>query len=264
MKSFPAPSTITSDMQNGRIHSIESFGTVDGPGIRYVIFLQGCPMRCLYCHNPDTWQTDGGKEMGIEEILKDYRKNAAFYQKGGITVTGGEPLLQIDFLIDLFQEAKKEQIHTCIDTSGITHRENDMTYLQKLDLLLEYTDLVMLDIKHMDTHAHKNLTGYPNDTVLQFARYLSKKDLSLWVRHVVLKGYTDTPDAHRALGEFLATLPNLKALDVLPYHTLGVKKYSDLGIPYPLADQPPTPLSKAERAKTEILFAYRRAKQSQE
>lgn len=247
-------------MKVGYLHSIESFGTVDGPGIRLVLFLQGCPMRCLYCHNPDTWAFDGGKEITAEEVLEQYRKNAAFYQKGGITVTGGEPLLQIDFLTELFLKAKKEGIHTCIDTSGITYDPSNAIYLQSLDKLLQYTDLVMLDIKHIDSEAHHKLTGHKNDTVLQFARYLDQQQIPLWVRHVVLSGYTDTPDAHRHLGEFLATLSNLKALDVLPYHTLGVQKYTALSIPYPLKGMPPMSLADAEKAKAEILAAYKKRK----
>ena len=247
-------------MTVGYIHSTESFGTVDGPGIRYVIFLQGCPMRCLYCHNPDTWAMDKGQQITVDEILEHYRKNAAFYQKGGITVTGGEPLLQPEFLTELFREAKKEGIHTCIDTSGITYRPNDAEYRQKMDALLQYTDLVMLDIKHIDAEEHRKLTGHKNDAVLQFARELDQKKIPLWVRHVVLSGYTDTPDAHRRLGEFLASLSNLKALDVLPYHTLGVKKYASLGIPYPLEGVPSMSLADAEKAKKEILEAYRQGK----
>ena len=135
----------------GYIHSKESFGTVDGPGIRYVIFLQGCPMRCLYCHNPDTWATRGGEEITPEEVISEYNKNRAFYKKGGITVTGGEPLLQIEFVTELFKLCKERDIHTCIDTSGITYSETNKNYLDKLDELMKYTDLVMLDISFFDT-----------------------------------------------------------------------------------------------------------------
>ncbi|MBO5930205.1 MAG: radical SAM protein, partial [Clostridia bacterium] len=150
----------------GYIHSTESFGTVDGPGIRYVIFMQGCPLRCLYCHNPDTWEIGAGKEVLADDLLTEFRKNRSFYKKGGITVTGGEPLLQIDFLIELFEKAKKEQIHTCIDTSGITFDVKNAAYLQKLDRLMQVCDLIMLDIKHIDAERHMRLTGQSNERVL--------------------------------------------------------------------------------------------------
>ncbi len=246
-------------MVKGRIHSCESFGTVDGPGIRYVIFMQGCPLRCIYCHNPDTWEIGKGTEKSVSEVLWEYKHNKAFYKNGGITVTGGEPLLQIDFLLELFEAAKKEGIHTCIDTSGATYNEKNTAYLEKLDRLMALTDLVMLDIKHIDSEAHKQLTGRGNENILAFAKYLAEKSIPLWVRHVVVDGYTNSPEEHRRLGELLATLPNLKALDVLPYHTMGVGKYAELGLEYPLAGVPALTLADAEKAKKEILIATRNA-----
>lgn len=243
-------------MVTGRIHSRESFGTVDGPGIRFVIFMQGCPLRCLYCHNPDTWRMTDGQRVTVEELLAEYEHNRAFYKKGGITVSGGEPLVQIDFLLELFAEAKKRGIHTCIDTSGVTYDPNNASYTEKLDRLMENCDLVMLDIKHIDSEAHERLTGRGNENILAFARYLAEKKIPLWVRHVVVKGYTDGEAEHKALGKFLATLPNLKAIDVLPYHTMGVSKYRELGIPYPLEGMEAASLSDAESAKKEILAAY--------
>ena len=206
----------------GYIHSTESFGTVDGPGIRYVIFMQGCPLRCLYCHNPDTWEIGAGKEVLADDLLTEFRKNRSFYKKGGITVTGGEPLLQIDFLIELFEKAKKEQIHTCIDTSGITFDVKNAAYLQKLDRLMQVCDLIMLDIKHIDAERHMRLTGQSNERVLSFAEYLDKKGISIWIRHVVVPGYTDDADALTRLGNFIGKLKHLYALDVLPYHTMGI------------------------------------------
>ena len=161
----------------GRIHSKESFGTVDGPGIRYVLFLQGCPMRCLFCHNPDTWDPSAGSEITAQEVIDEYNKNRAFYSHGGITVTGGEPLLQVEFLTELFTLAKREGIHTCIDTSGITYNPANKAYLEKLDCLMELVDLVMLDIKHIDTDAHKKLTAHGNENILAFARYLEAKKI---------------------------------------------------------------------------------------
>ena len=178
----------------GYVHSIETFGSVDGPGIRYVVFMQGCPMRCLYCHNPDTWEIGRGREVSAEELLGEYEKNKMFYRNGGITVTGGEPLLQIDFLIELFSLARERGIHTCLDTSGITFVENSSPYRKKLDQLMEYTDLVMLDIKHIDPARHRAITSRDNEPVLGFARYLADKGVPVWVRHVIVEGYTDDPE----------------------------------------------------------------------
>ncbi len=234
----------------GKVHSVESFGTVDGPGIRLVVFLQGCPMRCLYCHNPDTWDMTGGQNMSADEIIGAYLKNRSFYKDGGITVTGGEPLVQIDFLLELFKKAKELSIHTCIDTSGCTFNPDNT---EKLDKLLSLTDLVMLDIKHIDSPSHKALTSRDNENILAFAKHLEKKNIPLWVRHIIVEGYTDNEDDLVRLGEFLGTLKNLKALDVLPYHTMGVNKYKELGIPYKLEGIPALPLGKAIKAKEFIL-----------
>lgn len=244
----------------GRIHSSESFGTVDGPGLRYVLFMQGCPMRCLYCHNPDTWKTDGGIEMTVDEVLGEYKKNEMFYKKGGLTVTGGEPLLQIDFLIELFEKAKKEGIHTCIDTSGITFDESNSEYISKLDLLMRNTDLVMLDIKHINSEKHKELTGYSNEKILAFARYLEEKTMPVWIRHVVVEGYTNDEKSLFALGEFIGTLKNVKALDVLPYHTMGAEKYKELGIKYRLEGVSALSKQEAENAKKVILEGIRKTR----
>ena len=240
-------------MQKGYIHSQESFGTVDGPGVRYVVFFQGCPMRCKYCHNPDTWEVKAGTEITVEEIMKNYNKNRAFYEKGGITVTGGEPLLQIDFLLELFQTAKKENIHTCIDTSGITYRSGNEKYNQKLDELMKYTDLVMLDIKHIVPEKHKELTQQENEGILAFAKYLEEKGVDLWIRHVVVPGISDEPEDLKELGRAIGKLRNLKALDVLPYHTMGVNKYKELGMEYPLKGVEPLPKEKAVEARKIIL-----------
>lgn len=245
----------------GYIHSQESFGTVDGPGIRYVLFFQGCPMRCQYCHNPDTWELNGGTEITVEEIMREYQKNRPFYEKGGLTVTGGEPLLQIDFLIELFREAKKENIHTCIDTSGITYRPGNAAYIAKLDELMKYTNLVMLDIKHIDAQKHLSLTGKDNAGILAFAEYLEKKNIPLWVRHVVVPGISDEEKDLKKLGRFIGKLRNLKALDVLPYHTMGVRKYEELGIDYPLKGVEALTKEKAIQAKKWILEGIQEARQ---
>jgi pyruvate formate lyase activating enzyme len=221
----------------GHIHSIESFGTVDGPGVRFVVFFAGCPMRCLYCHNPDTWVAQAGQVMSAEAIMERFARNRSFYQSGGITATGGEPLVQLPFLTELFRLAKASGVHTCLDTSGVTFR-SDAAYLAQLDELLSVTDLVMLDIKHMDTTVHKELTGHGNENVLAFARYLDKKGKALRVRHVLLPGYTQNEAELKALGSFLKELRHLEKIEILPYHTLGRAKYENLGIPYPLGDTP--------------------------
>ena len=239
---------------SGYIHSTESFGTVDGPGIRFVVFLQGCPMRCLYCHNPDTWQIGTGKAAEADDLLAEYEKNRAFYRKGGITVTGGEPLLQMEFVTELFEKAKAAGIHTCIDTSGIVFNP---AKTDAMDRLMRSTDLVMLDIKHIDAEQHRRLTGHDNRNILAFAKYLEQHQIPLWVRHIIVKGYTDVPDQLLKLGQFLGTLSNLKALDVLPYHTMGVAKYRELGIPYPLEGLPTLPVSDAIKAKELILQGIR-------
>ena len=233
---------------------MESFGTVDGPGIRLVIFCQGCPMRCLYCHNPDTWETQGGQLISPEELIAQFEKNRPFYQKGGITVTGGEPLLQLDFLIDLFRLAKSKGIHTCIDTSGgtfVPHKANE-----KLDQLMTLTDLVMLDIKHMDEEAHRQLTGMDNQRVFAFARYLDQKGVPLRIRHVVVPTITDSREQLTSLGRFMGTLSNVVGLEVLPYHTMGVNKYQELGMEYPLKDLPSATNQQAEDAQKVILSAF--------
>ena len=245
----------------GKLHSTESFGTVDGPGIRYVVFLQGCPMRCLYCHNPDTWSIGEGKEVEACEIISEIQKNRAFYAKGGLTVSGGEPLLQIDFLLELFSLAKKEAIHTCIDTSGIPYNPSNTEYMQKLDRLMELTDLVMLDIKQIDPEKHKTLTAHDNAPILAFAKYLEAKRIPLWIRYVVVKGYSDQTEDLVRLGQFIGALGNLRALDVLPYHTLGVQKYKELGISYPLEGMPALSRTDAAKAKEVILQAIAQVRQ---
>lgn len=223
----------------GRIHSLESFGTVDGPGVRYVVFMQGCPMRCKYCHNPDTWEVNAGTLMDADYIIEQYERNKGFYTDGGITVTGGEPLLQIDFITELFEKAKAKGIHTCIDSSGITFNPDSPEVMAKFDKLMPLTNLVMLDIKHIDDEHHLELTKQHNKNILAFARYLSDKGVDTWIRHVVVPGITDDEEYLYKLGYFIGGLKTLRALDVLPYHDMGKVKYEKLGIDYPLKDTPP-------------------------
>ena len=170
----------------GNIHSIESCGTVDGPGLRFVVFTQGCPLRCQYCHNPDSWSFDENKKMSVEDILDEYEGVKEFCH-GGMTVTGGEPMAQMDFVTELFRRAREKEIHTALDTSGIYFNKDNTT---KVDELLKYTSLVLLDIKHIDDEEHKKLTGHSNKRILEFARYLSDKRIPMWVRHVVVPGIT--------------------------------------------------------------------------
>ena len=242
----------------GRIHSLESFGTVDGPGVRFVVFVQGCPMRCAYCHNPDTWDMTGGTMMEPAEIIEQYERNKGFYKGGGITVTGGEPLMQVDFLIDLFTLAKSKNIHTCIDTSGISYNPTSASYMEKLDRLMPLTDLVMLDIKHIDPEKHKDLTAQPNDRILEFAAYLNEKKVDMWIRHVVVPGITDDDKYLEELGYFIGQFTNLKALDVLPYHTMGEVKYQKLGIEYKLKGVPAMEKDKAIEKKKVVLAGVKK------
>ncbi len=230
----------------GYIHSIETFGAVDGPGVRFVVFFQGCPLRCQYCHNPDTWEVGKGAPTDVDSVLRKMLRNISFYKRGGITATGGEPLLQIDFLTMLFKKAKENDIHTCLDTSGITFNVSDT---QKIDTLLEYTDLVLLDIKHIDSDKHKALTGFPNHNILSFARYLNQKNIPVWIRHVVVPGITDDKEYLEKLGNFLSDFDNVEKIETLPYHSMAKHKYENLGIDYPLSDTPNATKEQARWAK---------------
>lgn len=240
----------------GRIHSIETFGTVDGPGIRYVVFFQGCPYRCLFCHNPDTWSAQGGTEMTVSELLSGYERNRAYYQNGGLTASGGEPLLQLAFLTELFRQAKERGISTCLDTSAAVYR---MSRRADYETLLTYTDLVLLDFKHSDPAEHKKLTGQSPDAPLGFAALLATHHVPMVVRHVLVPNITDTPEQLKGLGRLMKRFSNIVGLEVLPYHNMGVSKYKNLGIPYPLENTPPLTKEDAKRAKEIILKAYKNA-----
>lgn len=249
-------------MIKGKIHSLESFGTVDGPGTRFVVFMQGCPMRCAYCHNPDTQPINDATLMDPEEILSQYKDKEPFYRNGGgLTVTGGEPLLQIDFLIDLFTLFKNNGVHTCIDTSGIIFNRSNEALLEKFDKLMTVTDLVMLDIKHIDPEKHMELCKQPNTNILDFASYLNEKHIDMWIRHVVVPGWTDIDEYLYKLGYFIGQFENLKALDVLPYHTMGEAKYKKLGLEYPLKGVPAMDKNKAIEKKQIILNGIRKRRE---
>lgn len=226
----------------GKIHSFFAGGTVDGPGIRYVIFFKGCPLRCAYCHNPDTWSMEGSNLHTVKEIVeKGLKYKGYFGSNGGVTVTGGEPLLQMDFLIELFKEFKKHKIHTALDTSGITFDKNDSDIMSKFNELIQYTDLFLLDIKHIDNDEHIKLTKKPNINILEFARYLSDNNKPIWIRHVLIPGITLNDEYLIKLKDFIDTLSSVEKIEVLPYHTMGTVKYKNLGIDYPLEGvNPPT------------------------
>ena len=235
----------------GIIHSFETLGAVDGPGLRFVLFLQGCRLRCLYCHNPDTWGFESAcaRSVTAEEIAREVLKYRNYYGKtGGITVSGGEPLLQIGFLIALFRILKAEGIHTAIDTSGAEYDPGEGRY----DELLSLTDLVLLDIKHIDNDACRRLTGHGNRETLAFADRLSKEGIPLWVRQVLVPGFTDGEDSLRRTRDWIDTLSSVERVEVLPYHTLGRAKYEQLGIPYRL-EGVPTPSAEEVRRAEEIL-----------
>ena len=238
----------------GRIHSVESFGSADGPGVRYIVFLKGCNMRCQYCHNPDTWAKDGGELMTPEEVLKKALRYKTYWtEKGGITVSGGEALLQIDFVTELFRLAKEKGVNTCLDTSGNPFSLEE-PFKSKFDELMKYTDLFMLDIKHMDDAAHRKLTGQTNQNILEMAAYLSDHGKAMWIRHVLVPGITTEEDELYRLRSFLDTLKTVERVEVLPYHTLGVFKWKELGIPYQLEGVDPPTKEQIDRAK-EILGA---------
>lgn len=263
----------------GRIHSIETFGTVDGPGTRFVIFFQGCPLRCKYCHNPDTWEFGTGQEMTLDEIFEIYYSKQGFYRNGGITATGGEALGQMKFLTALFKRAKKEGIHTCLDSSGIYYplepkakegvdvKETAVykNYLKRMDAfeeLFKVTDLVLLDIKHSDPEAHKDLTSQPMEPVLAFARALETHNIPMSVRHVVIPGITFNKTNLRAMGEIIGSFKNVVGLEVLPYHTLGVRKYGEMGIDYPLEGVENLSKDQAMAAKQIILQVIKEKRES--
>lgn len=222
-------------MVKGYIHSTESFGSVDGPGVRFIVFMQGCNMRCKYCHNPDTWDKNGGREVTADEVIKTALRYRTYWgKKGGITISGGEPLLQLNFLIELCKKCREQGISTVIDTAGKPFTREE-PFFSKFNELLKYTDLIMLDLKHIDSKDHKALTGFGNENILDLAQYLSEKNVPVWIRHVLVPGINDDDFSLNKLHKFIKTLKNVQRVEILPYHNLGEFKYEDLGIKYPLA-----------------------------
>ncbi|MCQ2464506.1 MAG: pyruvate formate-lyase-activating protein [Oscillospiraceae bacterium] len=225
----------------GKIHSLESFGASDGPGVRFIVFLKGCDMRCRYCHNPDSWAAQGGEEWTAEDLFKKIMRYKTYWGKdGGITVSGGEPLLQTEFVTELFKLAKKEGVHTTIDTSGNPFRREE-PYFSKFNELMKYTDLLLLDIKEINPERHLALTGQKNDNILDLAQYLSEINKPVWIRHVLVPDNSDFDEDLDRLGEFIGKLGNVQRVDVLPYHTLGLFKWENLGLEYTLeGTEPPS------------------------
>ena len=241
----------------GRVHSLETFGLVDGPGVRFVVFMQGCAMRCQYCHNPETWSGDSAEVQRFEpktlfERIYRYRRYWGRDGKnGGITVSGGEPLLQMEFVTEFFQKAKKKGVHTALDTAGQPF-SMEPEFLQRFDALMEVTDLVILDLKEIEDDKHRALTGKTNQNILQMATYLSDHGKPMWIRHVLVPGLTDDPEGLKKTGAFIAGLRTVERVEVLPYHTLGLFKWEKLGIPYTLEGVRPP--SEEEKKQAEELL----------
>ena len=242
----------------GHIHSTESFGAADGPGVRFIVFMQGCHMRCRYCHNPDTWKMGGGDEVTADEILKRALRFKPYWGKdGGITISGGEPLLQIDFVIELFKKAKELGINTCIDTAG-NHFTKEDPFFSKFEELMKYTDLLLLDLKEINPTRHKDLTGFDNSNIIEMAKYLSEINKPVWIRHVLVPEHSDFDEDLDALGDFIDTLSNVDRVEILPYHTLGKFKWENLGIPYTLESISPPSAERIENAKQRIHAGIRK------
>jgi pyruvate formate lyase activating enzyme len=242
-----------SDISNikGYVHSLETFGLVDGPGVRFVVFLQGCALRCQYCHNPETWQS-GGEEWTADKLFERvYRYKKYWSDKGGITVSGGEPLLQMDFVTEFFKLAKQKGVHTAIDTAGQPFSDNP-EWIEKFERLMEYTDLVILDLKMMDEEGHKKLTGMKNSNILAMAQWLSNHNKTMWIRHVLVPNITDNVNDLENMHKFISSLKTVERVEVLPYHTLGLAKWISMGIDYPL-DGVPVPTQEKIATANEIL-----------
>ena len=229
----------------GKVHSFETFGTVDGPGIRFVVFMKGCPLKCKYCHNRDTWSAEGAQLYTAEEVMTEVRKYRNFINssKGGVTVSGGEALIQPQFVLELFKKCKEEGIHTAVDTSGYVNIED-------VKEVMEYTDLVLLDLKHADALKHQELTGVNNDKIKQFAQYLSDINKAVWIRYVLIPGYTDDEADLLAAYEYLKNFKNIEKIEVLPYHSMGKIKWENLNVEYPLEGVRAPTVDEVERARS--------------
>ena len=233
----------------GYVHQLESFGCADGPGSRFIIFLSGCPLRCLYCHNPDTWNMKDGKLYTVEELLKEAETCRDYWgKKGGITVSGGEALFQIDFLIELFEECKERGSNTCIDTAGAPCTKEGPGF-EKFQRLMKVTDILLMDIKHINEEEHVKLTGRTGKNIREMFAYLDEIKKPIWIRHVLVSGITDNDEYLTQTRDFIRTLHNVERVEILPYHGLGAMKYKDLGIDYPLKDLESPSVERVQNAK---------------
>lgn len=236
----------------GYIHQIESFGCADGPGSRFIIFFSGCPLRCKYCHNPDTWKMTDGTLYTAEQLIEQAITCKPYWgKKGGVTVSGGEPLFQIDFLIELFTKFKEIGVNTCIDTSGAPFTKEG-EWFEKFKKLMDVTDILLMDIKHIDEEEHVKLTGKTGKNIREMFAYLDEINKPIWIRHVLVPGITDNEKWLTQTKDFIRTLNNVYRVEVLPYHGLGAVKYKDLGIDYVLKDLESPTLESVAKAK-EIL-----------
>ncbi|MCD8048556.1 MAG: pyruvate formate lyase-activating protein [Clostridia bacterium] len=239
-------------MVTGKIHSFETFGLVDGPGVRSVVFMQGCPMRCRFCHNPETWDVHTGEEKTADEVFKFLLHYKPYWRNnGGVTVSGGEPLMQIDFVTELFTLLKTRRVDTALDTSGAVFND-DPDWMARFEKLMNVTDLVILDLKEFDNEKHVSLTGHTNENILKMAKWLSEHGKDMWIRHVLVPGLTDDEEGLAAMNDFIKSLKTVKKVEVLPYHTLGIFKWENLGIPYSLEGVRPPSAEQKARAE-EIL-----------
>lgn len=233
----------------GNIHSFESFGTQDGPGIRFVFFMQGCPLRCLYCHNPDTWNWKTKmQQLSAEEAFAEVRKVKAFIKTGGVTVSGGEPLLQAEFMLELFKICKEEGVHTCVDTSGFVLND-------KVKEVLEYTDLVLLDVKHIDSTKYEKLTSKSLEPTLKFLDYLKEKEIKTWLRYVLVPTISDDETDLHNWAKYMSRYENVERVDILPFHQMGKNKWDEMEIEYKLEDLA-TPDSEKIKQATKIFESY--------
>ena len=239
----------------GRVSSVETFGSVDGPGIRFVAFLAGCPLRCLYCHNPETWEPIRGTERTAPDLLRQALRYRPYWKGGGgLTVSGGEPMAQMPFVTELFRLAKEAGVSTCLDTSGALFSREGTTFVA-VQSLLAVTDLVLLDLKHIDPARHEQLTGLRNEHILDFAQYLSEIQKPVWIRHVLVPGHTDDATSLQLLARFIAGLKNVARVEVLPYHRMAVHKYADMALPYRLGDTPEPSEESIRRAEAILRVA---------
>lgn len=252
MKDSKAPGLCPSKSVAGYVHSVDTGGMVDGPGIRYVLFLSGCSLRCKYCHNPDTWKVKSGQSVTVEDVIKDIKKYRSYlkFSGGGVTITGGEPFVQPEFLVSLLAACKEEGLHTVLDTSGHGNKA-------AAEAALKYTDLLLLDIKTINAKVYKDLTGGSLERTLEVIRLSEKMAIPTWVRFVLVPGYTDNLDDIKKLADFLRPFKNVEKVEVLPFHKMGEYKWGDMNIPYELADVQPPSLDLLEKAKAILIDEHK-------